>query len=245
GDHADVAARVHAELGKGRVEGGGKVVDAEVAEVLEALDGEAPPRPRHAGDDHEAKGGSAAGRLRAGRAHRFLGASRRRWEGRIPSSSRYLATVRRAMVSPCPLSTRATSWSDSGLDTSSAATMSRIFFLMDTEETISPVSEAMPLWKKYLSSKSPCGVSTYLLVVTRLMVDSCMPMSSPTSRRASGRRKATPLSRKSRWNLTRLCVTLRRVRCRCSTLLMSHTAERSFCSTYCLASSLERRRSER
>src|SRR5215471_19340692 len=144
------------------------------------------------------------------------------------------------MVSPCPLSTRATSWSDSGLDTSSAATMSRIFFLMDTEETISPVSEAMPLWKKYLSSKSPCGVSTYLLVVTRLMVDSCIPMSSPTSRSASGRRKATPLSRKSRWNLTRLCVTLRRVRCRCSTLLMSHTAERSFCSTYCLASSEER-----
>src|SRR5215467_13222494 len=77
GNHADVAARVHAELGEGRDQGGGKVVDAEVAEVLEALDGEAPPRPRHAGNDHEAKGGSAAGRLRAERAHRFLGASRR------------------------------------------------------------------------------------------------------------------------------------------------------------------------
>ena len=69
-----------------------------------------------------------------------------------------------------------------------AATMSWIIFLTDTEETIEPLSETMPLWKKYLSSNSPCGVCTYLLVVTRLMVDSCMLMSSPTSRRASGRR---------------------------------------------------------
>ena len=120
-----------------------------------------------------------------------------------------------------------------------------MFFLTETEETISPESEAMPLWKKYLSSNSPCGVSTYLLVVTRLMVDSCMPMSSPTSRSARGLRWATPRSRKSRWNFTRLWVTLRRVRWRCSTLLISHTAERSFCSTYCRASSPERRRSDR
>src|SRR5882724_7481936 len=127
----------------------------------------------------------------------------------MPSSSRYLATVRRAMVRPCPRRTWAISWSDSGLPASSAATRSRMFFLTETEETISPESEAMPLWKKYLSSNSPWGVSTYLLVVTRLMVDSCIPMSSPTSRSASGRRWATPLSRKSRWNLTRLCVTFR------------------------------------
>ena len=40
-------------------------------------------------------------------------------------------------------------------------------------------------------------------------------------------------------------VTLRSVRCRCSTLLISHIADRSFCSTYCRASSPELRRSER
>src|SRR5207244_3675007 len=90
----------------------------------------------------------------------------------MPSPSRYLATVRRAMVRPCPRRTWAISWSDSGLPASSAATRSRMFFLTETEETISPESEAMPLWKKYLSSNSPWGVSTYLLVVTRLMVDS-------------------------------------------------------------------------
>ena len=65
---------------------------------------------------------------------------------------------------------------------SSSASRSWIIFFTDTDDTISPSPEAMPLWKKNLSSKRPCGVSTYLLVVTRLIVDSCMPMSSPTSR---------------------------------------------------------------
>ena len=54
----------------------------------------------------------------------------------------------------------------------------------------------------------PCGVWTYLLVVTRETVDSCIPMSSATSRRMSGFRKAIPLSRKSRWNFTIDSVTL-------------------------------------
>src|SRR6266540_3164876 len=75
-----------------------------------------------------------------------------------------------------------------GLTGSSPATMSRIVFFTATEETMDPLSDAMPLWKKNLSSNRPCGVWTYLLVVTQLMVDSCMLMSSPTSRRASGRR---------------------------------------------------------
>ena len=106
----------------------------------------------------------------------------------------------------------AISWSESGLPLSSPLTMSRIVFFTETDETIEPFSEAIPLWKKNLSSKSPCGVWTYLLVVTRLIVDSCMLMSSPTSRRASGRRKGSPLSRKSRWKFTRLWATFRRVR---------------------------------
>jgi hypothetical protein len=74
------------------------------------------------------------------------------------------------------------------LAASSAARMSWIIFLTETDDTISPSPAAMPLWKKYFSSNSPCGVSTYLFVVTRLIVDSCMPMSSPTSRSDKGRR---------------------------------------------------------
>ena len=62
--------------------------------------------------------------------------------------------------------------------------------------------------KKNLSSKMPCGVCTYLLVVTRETVDSCMPMSSATSRRISGLRYAMPLSKNSRWNFTIDSVTL-------------------------------------
>ena len=73
---------------------------------------------------------------------------------------------------------------------------------------------------------APAGSRTYLLVVTRLMVDSCMPMSSPTSRSDSGRRCGRPWSRNSRWNFTIDCVTLHSVRWRWSTLLISHTAER-------------------
>src|SRR3990172_3514874 len=197
---------------------------------------------------------------------RFLGARRRRWEGRIASSSRYLATVRRAMTRPRPFRTWAISWSESGLAASSASSRSLIIFLTDREETkspahrnntppnssppfpspalfrapfrawaiswsesglaassassrsliifltdreetMSPAPVAIPLWKKYLSSKSPSAVCTYLFVVTRLMVDSCMPMSSPTSRRESGRRQGSPLSRNSRWNFTMLSVT--------------------------------------
>src|SRR4029450_3708095 len=104
---------------------------------------------------------------------RFLGTSRRWWDGRMFSSSRYLATVRRAMFSPFACSAPATSWSDSGLPESSAATRSWIIFFTDTDDTTSPLLEGMPLWKKYLSSNRPCGVCTYLLVVTRLIVDSC------------------------------------------------------------------------
>src|SRR5438128_1910476 len=68
----------------------------------------------------------------------------------------------------------------------------------ETDDTISPSPDAIPLWKKNFSSNNPCGVSTYLFVVTRLIVDSCMPMSSPTSRSDSGRRWGNPRSRNSR-----------------------------------------------
>ena len=59
----------------------------------------------------------------------------------------------------------------------------------------SPSTRLMLELKKYLSSKIPCGVCVYLFVVTRLTVDSCMPMSSATSRRFKGLRCAMPLSK--------------------------------------------------
>ena len=58
--------------------------------------------------------------------------------------------------------------------------------------------------KKYLSSKMPCGVCTYLLAVARLTVDSCMPMSLATSFSTSGLSCETPCSKNSRWNFTML-----------------------------------------
>jgi hypothetical protein len=62
GDLLDLAARLRAELREGRDQRGGQVVHAEVAEVLEALDRVALPRPREARDDHEAEGLGLAGR---------------------------------------------------------------------------------------------------------------------------------------------------------------------------------------
>ena len=89
----------------------------------------------------------------------------------------------------------------------------------------------MPLWKKNFISNTPCGVCMYLLVTTRLTVDSCMPMSLATSRSTSGRRCSMPWSRKSRWKLMMLVATLWIVFCRCSTDLISQSAERNLSFT--------------
>ena len=51
--------------------------------------------------------------------------------------------------------------------------------------------------KKNFSSNTPRGVAMYLLEVTRLTVDSCMPMASATVFRFSGRRCSTPKARKA------------------------------------------------
>ena len=67
-----------------------------------------------------------------------------------------------------------------------------IRFLMVTDDTASPYELLMPLWKKNFISYTPCGVCMYLLVTTRLTVDSCMPMSLATSRSTSGRRCSIP-----------------------------------------------------
>ena len=44
------------------------------------------------------------------------------------------------------------------------------------------------LLKKYFNSKIPCGVLTYLPLVTRETVDSCISISSATSFKMRGRR---------------------------------------------------------
>ena len=75
----------------------------------------------------------------------------------------------------------------------------RIFSFTLSLAIASPSTRLMLELKKYLSSKMPCGVCAYLLVVTRLTVDSCISMSSATSRRFSGFRWAMPCSKKSRW----------------------------------------------
>ena len=78
----------------------------------------------------------------------------------------------------------------------------------------------------------PWGVWTYLLVVTRETVDSCIPMSSATSRRMSGFKCAVPLSKNSRWNLRIDSVTRTMVRWRCWIERISHWALRSFSWMY-------------
>src|SRR5690606_7814134 len=51
--------------------------------------------------------------------------------------------------------------------------------------------------KKNFSSNTPRGVDTYLFDVTRLTVDSCIPIASATVFRFSGRRNSTPKARKA------------------------------------------------
>ena len=71
-------------------------------------------------------------------------------------------------------------WSLNGSSLSSPLMSWRILSLAALAETSSPSSVASPLEKKYLSSKTPRGVCTYLLVVTRLTVDSCMSICRAT-----------------------------------------------------------------
>ena len=80
----------------------------------------------------------------------------------------------------------------SGLRGSSFSMIFRMRCLIVTDDTLSPYELLMPLWKKYFSSNTPCGVCMYLLFTTRLTVDSCMPMSLATSRSTSGRRYSMP-----------------------------------------------------
>src|SRR6185295_18869693 len=87
---------------EGRDQGGGQVVDAEVAQVLEALDRVALARPREAGDDDEADGlgGDGIGHARLGRvARRGRRLIVSRTYRRSETTARSTATARSAAVS--------------------------------------------------------------------------------------------------------------------------------------------------
>ncbi len=127
---------------------------------------------------------------------------------RVELTGRHLAIVRRASNRPSRCRILTIFESDSGFFGSSASMILRMRCLIVTDETLSPYELLIPLWKKYFISNTPCGVCMYLLLTTRLTVDSCIPMSLATSRSTRGFRYSMPWSRKSRWKLMMLLATL-------------------------------------
>ena len=78
-------------------------------------------------------------------------------------------------------------------------------------EQAPPSAVATWLEKKYLSSKMPRGVSMYLLVVTREIVDSCMLTASAMSCSTNGFIASGPWSKNARWRSTIVRATLSNV----------------------------------
>src|SRR5204863_3787711 len=126
-------------------------------------------------------------------------------DGRMPISSRYFATVRRAM-SICSLpSISAMYWSLSGFFASSLAMIPRILSFTLSAETSSPRPLRRLEVKKYFSSNVPCGVWTYLPAVARLTVDSCTEtilvasaicsIGAPSSRARRSKRRLSSIGR--------------------------------------------------
>src|SRR6267378_8532633 len=136
--------------------------------------------------------------------------------GRMPSWSRYLATVRRAIFTPRCSNIWTICWSVSGSFGFSSPTIFWIWALIDRALASSPVVVVRPLEKKNLSGSRPRGVWTYFSLVTRLTVLSCMLMTSATSRSVRGFRYSIPFSKKSRCPSTMKFITLSIVWRRCS-----------------------------
>src|SRR3569833_3437842 len=88
---------------------------------------------------------------------------------------------------------------------------------------------------KYLSSKMPRGVHMYFLVVTREMVDSCMPTVSATSCSTSAFIASSPCSKNPRWRSTMQLATLSRVSCQLCRLFMNQRASCSWPFKYVLS----------
>src|SRR6266700_1373397 len=151
--------------------------------------------------------------------HGGCGEAHRRFRmraGRMLNWSRYLATVRRAILTPFCSNSSTICWSVSGFFGSSSATIFSICALILRALASSPVVVESPLEKKNLSGSSPRGVCTYFSFVTRLTVLSCMLITSATSRSVSGFKYSTPFSKKSRWRSTMKFITLSMVWRRCS-----------------------------
>src|SRR5690348_11902485 len=113
-------------------------------------------------------------------------ARRRSLELGLRICSRYFATVRRATCVPRRFSSAVSVWSESGLAASSSSTSLRIIAWIAVADALPPSSVATLEEKKCLNSNVPRGVCRYLRVVTREIVDSCMPSSSASSRITSG-----------------------------------------------------------
>ena len=107
----------------------------------------------------------------------------------MPIASRYLATVRRAMSTPASLqeldelSSERIAAGALGVDQLADLRLAPLR-PRPRRRRRRPIAEV----KKYFSSKRPRGMARYLFEVTRLTVDSCMPIASATVRRFSGRR---------------------------------------------------------
>src|SRR5947207_13050219 len=95
--------------------------------------------------------------------------------GRMLSSVRYLATVRRAIGIPRLLKISTISLSLNGALPSSFLTRSRIASFTLVLLIDSPGAVWYPGVKKYLISNTPCDVAMYLPEMARLTVVSCTP----------------------------------------------------------------------
>jgi hypothetical protein len=107
----------------------------------------------------------------------------------------------------------------------SAAISARMWLFTASADTASPPSDDwIPLVKKNLSSNSPRSQDRYLFDVTRLTVDSCMPIASATWRRVRGRSCETPWRKKPSCCFTISVATLMMVLARWSSALVSQLA---------------------
>src|SRR5260370_507681 len=115
--------------------------------------------------------------------------SRRRWtEDGIRMASRYLATVRRAILMPASRKCSTIVSSDIMSCTDSASTSCLMRYRTASAECASPpFVDAIADVKKNFISKVPRAAAIYLLAVTRETVDSCIPIASATVLRFSGR----------------------------------------------------------
>ena len=131
-------------------------------------------------------------------------------------ASRYFATVLLATEMPSSLSKFVILLSLSGFAEFSDPINLRIFARTEVEDWSSPLADDRWLEKKYLNSNTPRGVCMYLLVVTREIVDSCIPISSAMSRKTIGFIASSPCSRKWVCRVTILVATFNSVSLRIS-----------------------------